>query len=135
MENVLRGQCFCGQVKYEVENNFKDFYLCHCKQCQRLTGSAFASNIITDPDNIKWLEGREKITEYEHRSRVFSKSFCSSCGSGVPYINKSGDALVVPAGSLTDDPNIMPKANIFSTEKACWLNEGLQAEAFDGFAS
>lgn len=131
MGKVLTGQCLCGQVKYEVKNSFKDFYFCHCKQCQQLTGSAFASNIATDPDNINWTAGRDKITEYEHPSRVFSKSFCSTCGSGLPYVNKSGVSLVVPAGSLVDDPEITPQANIFNAEKACWLNEGLQAEAFD----
>ncbi|WP_123711416.1 GFA family protein [Sinobacterium caligoides] len=52
MEVYLIGKCLCGTVKFSVADRFKAFYLCHCKQCQQLTGSAFASNIFTGPDNI-----------------------------------------------------------------------------------
>ncbi len=133
MEEMLKGECLCGKIKYEVKNKFKAFYLCHCKQCQQLTGSAFASNIFTDSDNIKWVEGLETISKYEHPSREFSKSFCSSCGSALPFLNKSGKSIIIPAGSLIDNPNIIPQANIFNVEKACWLDKGLQAEVFSGF--
>ena len=133
MEEVLKGECLCGAVKYELEDRFKAFYLCHCKQCQQLTGSAFASNIFTDPENIKWLEGKCRVSVYEHPTREFSKAFCNSCGSAVPFINKSGKSLIVPAGSLSGNPSIVPQANIFGSERACWLSEGLKIEIFDEF--
>lgn len=133
MDNILKGRCLCGAVKFEVKESFKAFYLCHCKQCQQLTGSAFASNIFTDPGNIVWLKGKEQVSVYEHPTRGFSKAFCKCCGSAVPFINKSGKSLVIPAGSLTDNPRIIPEASIFNSEKPCWLNEGLEAKTFDGF--
>lgn len=133
MSNRLTGQCLCGTVKYSVEDNFKAFYQCHCKQCQQLTGSAFASNIFTSPENIEWLSGQAEITSYEHPIREFSKSFCKKCGSAVPFINKSRTSLIVPAGSLNEFPEIQPQANIFTSEEACWLKAGRQAENFSGF--
>jgi hypothetical protein len=133
MKKVLNGGCLCGAVKFELEDRFKAFYLCHCKQCQQLTGSAFASNIFTDPENISWLKGKESVSVYEHPSREFSKAFCVHCGSAVPFVNKSGKSLIVPAGSLTDTPSIVPQANIFDKERAYWLNKGLQSEAFNDF--
>lgn len=133
MDIHLTGECLCGVVKFSVENRFKAFYQCHCKQCQQLTGSAFASNIFTEPDNIEWLSGKDKITTYEHHSREFSKSFCKICGSGIPFRNKTKTSLIVPAGSLNELPDIQPQANIFISEEACWLKSGLQAKNFSGF--
>jgi hypothetical protein len=133
MKHQLTGECLCGSVKFSADDKFKVFYQCHCKQCQQLTGSAFASNIITDPDNIEWLSGQDSITIYEHSSRVFSKSFCKVCGSAVPFLNKTKTSLIVPAGSLNQLPNIQVQANIFVSEEACWLKPALQAERFCGF--
>ena len=133
MYKYLAGECLCGTVKFSVADRFKAFYQCHCKQCQQLTGSAFASNIFTDPENIEWLSGQDNITTYEHPSREFSKSFCKTCGSAVPFINKTKTSLIVPAGSLNELPDIQPQANIFTSEEACWLKSGLQAENFSGF--
>jgi hypothetical protein len=115
-------------------DSFKAFYQCHCRQCQQLTGSAFASNIFTDPDNIEWLSGQAKITKYQHPTQEFSKSFCTICGSAVPFTDKTKTSLIVPAGSLNEQPDIQPQANIFTSEEACWLKLGLQAERFSGFA-
>jgi hypothetical protein len=134
MDNHLTGECLCGTVKFSVTDRFKTFYQCHCKQCQQLTGSAFASNILTAPDNIEWLSGQANITNYEHSSREFSKAFCKACGSALPFINKAKTSLVVPAGSLNELPNIQPQANIFTSEEACWLQQGLQAVNFGGFS-
>jgi len=133
MGNKLSGECLCGAVKFTVNDNFKAFYQCHCKQCQQLTGSAFASNLFTDPDNINWVAGKNNVKSYEHPTREFSKSFCSSCGSSVPFTNKTRTSLIVPAGSLNELPNMVPQANIFTSEEACWLEAGLQAENFSGF--
>ncbi|HAU67403.1 MAG TPA: aldehyde-activating protein [Gammaproteobacteria bacterium] len=131
--NVLKGSCLCSEVTFSVEERFKAFYLCHCAQCQKLTGSGFASNILTTPDNINWLTGAEHITNYEHPSRAFSKAFCKLCGSGVPFINKSKTTLFIPAGSLTEKPSIVPTAKIFKAESPEWLKQGLNAKSYDGF--
>jgi hypothetical protein len=133
MSKQLTGECLCGNVKFSVIDNFKAFYQCHCKQCQQLTGSAFASNIFTEPDNIEWLNGEGSITNYEHPSREFSKSFCKTCGSAVPFINKTKTSLIVPAGSLNEFQDIQPQANIFTCEEACWYKPKLKSENFSGF--
>mgnify|MGYP003627459498 CR=1 FL=1 len=120
MKDKLIGSCFCGEVTFEVVDSFKAFYQCHCHQCQKLTGTAFASNLITDPLNIEWIAGLEFISTYEHPQRSFSKAFCKSCGAAVPFINKSKTSLIVPAGSLDTSITMELEANIFVSEKACW---------------
>ena len=129
----LQGGCVCGKVQYAVNDDFKTFYQCHCKQCQQLTGSAFAANIFADIDNIDWLEGERFIQRYDHPEREFSKAFCKECGSALPFLNQSKTSLLIPAGSLLDDPGIRPRANIFSAEKVCWFDEGSTATSFEGF--
>ncbi|MFL0803926.1 MAG: GFA family protein [Agarilytica sp.] len=133
MSKTLTGECLCGAVTFSLEDDFKAFYQCHCKQCQQLTGSAFASNIFTRPDNIHWLTGESHITAYEHPERSFSKSFCRDCGSALPFVTKNGGSLIVPAGALNGSPSIHPQANIFKSEAACWLNQGLGAKDYDAF--
>lgn len=133
MRNQLNGSCLCGEVTYVVEERFEAFYFCHCSQCQKVTGSAFASNILTSTDNIKWLTGANNIKNYENPTRAFSKAFCKNCGAGVPHLNKSKTNLVIPAGSLIDRPSISPTANIFKPEGPSWLEQGLSAKQFKGF--
>lgn len=133
MENKLIGSCLCGEVTYAVEERFEAFYFCHCSQCQKVTGSAFASNILTSPTNINWLTGFDKVMNYEDPNRAFSKAFCKKCGAGVPHINKSKTNLVIPAGSLIDHPSSSPTANLFSSESPEWLAAGLKAKRFRGF--
>ena len=130
---TLSGGCLCGVVRYQVNQQFDKFYICHCRQCQQLTGSAFAANIFTDPENIKWLSGHAGISNYKHPDRGFSKAFCTRCGSALPFLNKSGQPLIIPAGSLFDAFEKTPDANIFTTEEALWLKAGLSGEKFDHF--
>ncbi len=133
MSRQLTGECLCGRVKFSVTDSFKAFYQCHCRQCQQLSGTAFASNLFTSPDNIEWHGDQKQITNCEHPSREFSKSFCRTCGSALPFVNKTKTSLIVPAGSLNELPDIQPQANIFTSEEACWLKSGLQARHFSGF--
>jgi len=133
LTNQLTGSCLCGEIEFSLNENFKAFYQCHCRQCQQLTGSAFASNLFTETENIIWIKGQDKITLYEHPEREFSKSFCNTCGSAIPFINKSKTSLIVPAGSLNEMPSVEPQANIFTSEEACWLKSGAKAKNFKHF--
>ena len=133
MTNDLKGRCLCGEIEFSIKDDFKAFYQCHCRQCQQLTGSAFASNLFTSVENIVWLKGKNKISTYEHSEREFSKAFCGVCGSAVPFINKSKTSLIIPAGSLDRQPDMSPQANIFSSEEASWLKDGLKAKKFSHF--
>ena len=129
MSEKIKGSCLCGEVTFQVWGPFKGFRLCHCSRCQKASGSAHVSNIFTDPDNLEVLTGAEQIKRYDHLSaETFAKCFCTNCGSVVPYKNRPGSFLIIPAGSLDDDPGIVPEANIFWPDRACWYDKGVQAE-------
>ena len=133
MTDFIAGGCLSGAVTYSVENNFNQFYFCHCAQCRKITGSAHASNLLTVPDAIKWTKGEKVKKHFNYPNRDFTVAFCSECGSGLPFITKSGDTLIVPAGSLDAAPNIAPNDNIFWAERAAWYEKGIDAKHCAGF--
>ena len=65
------------------------FYLCHFTGYRRSTGSAHASKVFTELENINWLEGEDLFQIFElPDTERFMKQFCSKFGSTVPDVNK-----------------------------------------------
>jgi hypothetical protein len=134
MSEKIAGSCLCGEVSYKVEGPFKGFMMCHCTRCQKASGSAHVANIFTAPENIEFLTGEDQIKRYNlPEPPAFGKNFCTNCGSVVPYLNGAGTALIIPAGTLDEDPGIRPSANIFWQNRADWYDEGLEAQHCDEF--
>jgi hypothetical protein len=133
-QHLLTGSCLCKRVKYSVVAELQQFYLCHCEQCRKVTGSAFASNIQSAPAEVKWLAGAEYVKRFDYPGdRLFTKVFCSECGSGLPFLNKTGKKLFIPAGSLDSEPGILPGHNIFWGDRSSWYEAGVSAPRSEGF--
>jgi len=123
-ECKISGSCLCGAVTYQYVGPIKVFQYCHCTRCRKFTGSAYASNIIIDPAQFQWLSGEDSLGRFEHAdAKHFATSFCKNCGSSLPWLTKSGKAMVVTAGTLDDDPVERPVHNIFMADKAPWYEE------------
>jgi len=136
MSTNVKGSCLCGKVTCSITGPFDRFYLCHCDRCQKKTGSAFASLIFTAPNTIEWHTGTELIKRFDlPNAERFSSSFCTECGSQVPYLSRKGGFLSIPAGFLSDAPQIKPQANIFWDERACWFDEGQAAKTHSRYPS
>jgi hypothetical protein len=130
----ITGGCLCGAVCFEVDDDFHRLNLCHCTQCQRATGSAHASNLFTDPGNIRWTKGKDRVKRYDVPGRSISNAFCSECGSGLPYVSKAGGSLVVQAGTLDTAVTSTPKVrHIFWSERAGWYDTAATADCDDGY--
>ena len=133
MTNMIKGSCLCGAVTFEVEDSFETYNLCHCEQCQKLSGSAHASNLFTKPDKINWLTGQEKIKQYDVPGREMRTVFCSDCGCSLPHVTHTSGYLVVPAGSLDAQPTFKPEQVIFWEERMPWYEELHEVDKFNGF--
>jgi hypothetical protein len=133
METTLKGSCLCGSVRYSVSTNLDSFYFCHCAQCRKVTGSAFAANILAQPADVEWLCEPTLVRRFDHPSRAFTKVFCTICGSGLPFLNKDKTALYIPAGSLDETPPIKPAENIFWADRADWYEAGVSSPCCDAF--
>jgi len=133
MSNNVTGSCLCGTVKYEIENSFERFYLCHCSQCQKISGSDHVSNLFGKPDSLRWLSGEVKIKRFEYPDRGFTNAFCSDCGCGVPYLNQSKTAIVVRAGTLDAEPEFQSSSKIFHAERPDWSEKTETSQIYEKF--
>ena len=98
---LASGRCLCKKVSYAIQGHLGIFQYCHCSRCRKVTGSAFAANLLVSPADFQWIDGEEFVGRYEcEDARHFAASFCKQCGSSLPWLGKSGQAVVVPAGSL-----------------------------------
>lgn len=119
--NTAKGSCFCAQVSYEISGNIGIFQYCHCSRCRKVTGSAHAANLFVAPGQFKWMGGEELVGHYDPpETKYFATSFCKNCGSSLPWLSKSGLAVIVPAGSLDEDPGIRPSQNVFCGSRSAW---------------
>ena len=117
----VKGSCLCGKVAFEFSGDFKVFQYCHCSRCRKFTGSAHACNIIVDPVQFRWSKGESAVGRYEvPEAKHHATSFCTTCGSSLPWITKSHQAVVIPAGTLDDDIAFKPTQNIFVSDRAQW---------------
>lgn len=133
MEKTYKGSCLCGEIKFTIAGGPECFFLCHCKHCQKDTGSAHSANLFFNKADVKWLSGQEKVKQFNLPSTRHSKSFCSHCGSALPDIQMEGKLIVVPAGSLDSDLSIKPTAHIFTSSKASWEDKLDSLHGFENF--
>lgn len=117
---MLEGGCLCGGVRYRVNGKLGPTGYCHCKQCQRATGSAFAVNADVREKYFELLSGADLVREYESSPRKY-RAFCSRCGS--PVYSRSDDrpeVRRVRLGSLDSDPGRRPLVHVWVDSKAPW---------------
>ncbi len=126
-----KGSCLCGEITFEIEGEFENFFLCHCERCRKDTGSAHAANLFSSTAKLKWLSGEDKAKTFNYHSEGHIKSFCSHCGSALPNIQMDGKLLVVPAGCLDSDIHMEPQGHIYYAKKASWDNDLEKVPKFD----
>ena len=121
MTASVHGSCLCQSVKYEFEGPVQVFQYCHCSRCRKTSGSAFSPNLLVAPEQFRWLAGEDLVGRFEHPdARHFATSFCTRCGSNLPWLSQTGRAVIIPAGTLDEDPGIRPTQNIFFGSGAPW---------------
>ncbi len=133
MENTnIHGSCLCGKVRYRFEGPIRVFQYCHCSRCRKFTGSAHASNIIIDPPQFEWISGEALVGRFElPEAKHFATCFCKNCGSSLPWLTQSGKAVVVPAGTLDEDPGAKPTQNVYYASKAPWYEQADRLKKYD----
>ncbi len=121
MNKSIKGSCLCQAVSYQFHGPEYVFQYCHCSRCRKVTGSAHASNMFATPEQFSWLQGETLVQRFEpHDSRHFATCFCKQCGSNLPWMNKGGTLVIIPAGTLDQDPQVRPSQNIFWDSRAPW---------------
>ena len=117
---MIRGSCLCSQVRFELVGASQFINHCHCSMCRKAHGTAFGSFLHADGRGFRWLAGQALITNYPS-SPGNVRAFCSVCGSNVPVLEDEGQHVIIPAGSLDDDPIVRPVVHIHTASRAPWF--------------
>lgn len=114
----LTGECFCGDITYEVTGPLIDPLSCHCSRCRKAFSSQSSNYARVNPEDFHWLTGEDQLTAYVGEPG-FGISFCSKCGS---TLCGTFDGVVhgVVLGCLNDDPVLEEIHHIFVDSKAGW---------------
>lgn len=119
---MYKGSCLCGAVKFKISSGIRNIVYCHCSECRKAQGSAFATNGIVDNNNFKIISGEDQLSAYESTPGQ-TKYFCRHCGSPIMSKNLSRpDQLRVRLGTIESDLAEKPAAHIFVSSKANWDN-------------
>lgn len=105
---VQTGGCQCGRVRYLVEMDKAQAYLCHCRMCQRATGGFAAAFVQVPEQALEW----ESEPDWYASSPIARRSFCSACGTplGFEFADGKGGADIT-LGSLDDPTALRPEAH------------------------
>lgn len=121
-ELKVTGSCLCHAIEYKVTGVPLRFSHCHCQRCRKATGTGHATNLILTPvTGIKWIKGEDLLVRYKvPEAERFYNCFCKQCGSPMPRTVPEINAVLIPAGSLDEDPSLIPEHHIFWDSRAHW---------------
>ena len=123
MDLPLDGGCLCGAIRYRVHAEPLTVYACHCTDCQRRTGSAFAISLVLARDALELASGDPFFYRaIMHDGRVKQGRICAACGCRLWGEPANAPALVViQPGSLDDTSWLRPVAHIWTRSAQRWL--------------
>lgn len=128
---MIKGSCLCGKVKFQISGEPYSLSYCHCSQCRKAAG-VFSAVLIGKSDDLEITQGQDAITKFKSGSGAkFERFFCKDCGSSLGDM-ASGDAYVIAASALDDDPKIRPTLHIHTTSKPDWYDIVDDLKKFDG---
>ena len=113
--------CHCGQLKVIAEGDPERVYLCHCRACQRRTGTAFHFGVNYQRARVR-IEGDYKIYQRGADSgSTIRFYFCPHCGSNLRWESERNPALCGIAGGAIEDFDLAPTAAVFEESMHDWL--------------
>ncbi len=108
--------------KDEVDGEIEDFSHCHCSQCRRLHGAAFATFAGVSRDKFRYLSG-ESDTRIYASSVSHDRVFCAVCGSNILVaLDEEPDTLYLSMSAIEGDSIRPPGYHIYVGSKAPWHN-------------
>lgn len=114
--------CRCGALRAICDGEPVRVSVCHCLDCQKRTGSAFAAQARWPDDNVT-IEGIsatwERIADSGHRATY---QFCSTCGSTVAYIIEGWPGVTaIPLGAFADPAFPAPRFSVYEHRRHTWV--------------
>lgn len=117
------GGCACGTVRYQVTGEPLRIAVCHCRDCQRRTGSAFGIGCVFPKDAVTLTQGATKTFERISNAGNWVRiHFCPECGSSVTWdFEALPQARGIAGGSFDDTSWIDPKLHVWTKTAHEWI--------------
>jgi hypothetical protein len=131
----LEGGCGCGAVRYRLESAPMFVNCCHCKDCQRQTGTGFVINALIETDRITLIQGKpEPVAMPTGSGRPHDIYRCPTCRTALWSDYGRRPALrFVRVGTLDEPAALKPDAHIFTRSKLPWIELKADIPSFDIF--
>ena len=120
----LEGGCACRAVRYRLLSDPLIVHACHCTECQRLTGGAFAVNALIETDRVETLAGEPRAVPVTGTSGKPQTIFrCPDCATALwsHYPGAGTKLAFVRVGTLDEPAGLPPDIHIFTSTKLPWV--------------
>ena len=118
----IDGGCHCGYITYEGEADPDKASICHCTDCQKLSGSAFRTVVPVAGESLK-MKGEPTIyLKTAESGNKRQQAFCPRCGSPI-YSAPPGDgpkSYFIRLGTVRQRNRIVPKTQIWARSQQPW---------------
>jgi len=144
-DNEASATCFCGavQLSFPTEKpGLVDTFICNCFDCRKITASMFASNFIVDDKYIRFIRGRENLTEFAQAKAIatgntMTNQFCKTCGTLMNRVSSGYPGKSILRIGTIDDFNLhetklKPRVEQFVKNRVSWFTGGQSVEQHDG---
>jgi hypothetical protein len=124
MSDTFDGHCTCGAVRYRMTSRPLFVHCCHCRWCQRESGSAFAINALIEAERVQLLQGEVEVVNTPSNSGKGQKiSRCPQCRIALwSNYAGAGDAVrFIRVGTLDEPDRLPPDIHIFTSTKQPWV--------------
>ena len=122
----ITGGCHCGKITYEAKLDLDNVVICHCTDCQSLSGSAFRTVAMSEKGAFKFLSGDPKrYVKTGDSGNKREQAFCSDCGSPI-YSSSVGDGAKqygIRLGTVDQRNQITPKKQKWIGSSQSWTQE------------
>jgi len=121
LEAKYSGRCLCGEIIYSVDSEPLFSGNCHCKDCQRSSGSAYVPALVFLEKDIT-IGGQAKYFESASDSgSIHTRGFCSNCGSQLfAKFSAMPGLLGIKAGTLDHSSHYVPKLDFYVASATPW---------------
>jgi hypothetical protein len=120
MKVPFTGGCLCGSVRYECSTVPIVMGNCHCRDCQRATGTAYAAAIVV-PHNAVTITGEVKYYDVTGDSgAIVGRGFCPNCGSRLFSSPPNPEMMGIMAGSFDDPSEFQPAMDMYVASAQPW---------------
>jgi len=121
----IDGQCHCGAIAYEAEIDPMRASICHCTDCQALTGSPYRVTVLCSAEQVRLSRGQPKVyAKTGDRGATRFQHFCADCGSPLFTSGEGGPLdFGIRWGSIRQRRALKPMRQIWCRSAAPWIDE------------